>query len=56
MKELPILREVEGDNPKPVKRPLSAEVRKLISAGLITEKAAQKALNEGTEPKLLLEG
>jgi hypothetical protein len=51
-----ILREVEGDNPKPPQVVLTADVKKLIAAGIITEKDARKALSEGRTPQVLLEG
>ncbi len=50
-----ILREVQGENPKPVAVTLTDDVKKLISAGLITEKDARKALSEGRTPQVLLE-
>jgi hypothetical protein len=51
-----ILREVQGDNPKPPSVVLTADVKKLIAAGVITEKDARKALAEGRTPQVLLEG
>jgi len=51
-----ILREVEGDNPKTPSVVLTDDVKRLIKAGLLTEKDARKALLEGRTPQVLLEG
>ena len=56
MRNPQILREVVGDNPKPPSIALTADVKRLIASGLITEKDARKALSEGRAPQVLLEG
>jgi len=50
------LKEVVGENVKPPKVELNTDVKKLVEAGLISEKDAKKVLSEGKSPRLLLEG